>query len=100
MTFEKPPQNNADKDLEYTRKFQENMIAGQREVMEKHIVESAQAGSISIFTSREVFDEEDKQKMSAFRTLAKKMGYEIGQFTINKGHDTATASIKKIEENK
>lgn len=68
---------------------------GLREALIENIQKDAQAGTIGIFVSETGIAEEDREKLSAYRELARELGFEIGQFTFHKNAGTATATIKK-----
>ena len=99
MKMEMPLQmrNPADKDAEYSKRFWEGQPDGMREAMIENIKSAASSGTFSMFAIMEGFSEKDKEKMSAYRSLAKEIGYEIGPIKLNRQTGTASAEIRKIE---
>ena len=83
------------RDLEYATRFWESQPSGMREAMRENIEIAAQAGSISSFVDPKGISEKDKEKLSAYRVLAKEMGYEVGQYVTNRDSYTAVAPINK-----
>jgi len=75
----------------------QKFVEGKRSAMQEIIEGAAEEGKIGMFVNQQGFDEKDKAKMSAYRQLAKRMGYEIGEWVLNKSAGTATAEIKKAE---
>lgn len=55
-------------------------------------------GSISCFVSMTGFDEKDLEKLSAYRVLARELGYEVGHYVLNPREGTASAPISRIPE--
>jgi hypothetical protein len=85
------------KDSEYASRFwQNNQSPGLREAMQDNIQSRAESGSFGIFVDSQGITESDKEKLSAYRQLAREMGYEIGPFRFNANSYTATAEIKKV----
>lgn len=96
-TEETPP----DKDEEYARRFWERgRPEGLREVMTDIVRKAAEQenGSIGSFVSPEGIDEKDREKLSAYRQLARSLGYEVGQYVFSPDGYTAQASIKKPKD--
>ena len=88
-------------DLAYSRAFWKSfkhkaVAQGRYKIMRETIQNDAEKhGQIAILVGPQI-TEESKAEMSAYRVLAKKMGYQIGLFTHHKRAHTATAPIKKI----
>lgn len=53
-------------------------------------------GQFSLFVTPEGMAEKDKQKISAYRELAKEMGFQIGPLKRNEKSGTATGTIRKL----
>jgi len=66
-------------------------------LMREAIESQAKTGLFRSFVDKTGITEKDKCKLSAYRLIAKEIGYEIGQFKFNKDAGTVTASLKKIE---
>lgn len=66
-----------------------------RESIEK---QAKERGLFSLLVDKTGITEEDKRRLSAYRSIAREIGYEIGQFHFNKNTHTVTAEIKKIEK--
>jgi len=76
------------------KKLDRKGIDSMRQTIREYIEEAVKTtGSISLLVDKTI-DEKDKAKMSAYRALAAEMGYEVGQFSVNKNSGTATAEIK------
>ncbi len=87
-------------DAAYAIGFWKKQPAGMREAMHDILKRAEQTGIMSSLASPDKGIEDDlelKQKLSAYRELAREMGYEVGQFQFDKRTGTATASIKKAE---
>lgn len=85
-------------DEEYAKRYWTRQPKGMKEVMEDYIRKSArERGLISHFVDPNKIAEDDKEKLSAFRLLAKQLGYEMGQYKFDKQTHTTTAEIKKIK---
>lgn len=86
-------------DEAYASVFWEKQPKGKREVMMGSIRRAAEKGEISELIPPEgIVDSYYKEKLSAYRLLAREMGYEIGKFIFKKQAGTAIAPIKKIEQ--
>jgi hypothetical protein len=92
------------KDESYAEEFWQKQPAGLKEAMEQNILAAIKAGIFSMFVApeegktfqdTESIDEESKRKLSAYRVLAKEIGYEIGPFTLNKNAHSVKATISK-----
>ena len=75
----------------------DKLVEGMRLAMQENIEKAVELGKIGLFVNKDGFDEKDKEKMSAYRQLAKRMGYEIGEWMLRKSDGIATAEIKKEE---
>ncbi len=92
-------------DMEYAAKFwnrqDKNLspkYAGQLRESMRGNIESAvngKRGSIGSFVDPTGVTEEDKEKLSAYRVLAKEMGYEVGDYAFDKRSHVASAQISK-----
>lgn len=84
------------KDKKYAKRFWDRQPPGMREVIEGNIRKGvAESGRIGCFVSPRGPDEKDREKLSAYRLLAEKMGYEVGSYSFNKRDYIASAPIKK-----
>lgn len=86
-----------DRDLKYAAMFWENQPEGMLKAMSENIKKASLEGQIHSFAPMTGLDEKSKKKMSAYRLLADAIGYEIGEYSLNRNHGTVTASIKKRE---
>ncbi len=88
-------------DKEYARRYWIRQPPGMREVMERYIQKCASEGiPLRHFVGAEGIAEDDKEKLSAFRVLARQMGHEIGQYSFDKSSHVATAEIRKKPQRK
>lgn len=90
------PKSKAEIDRLYAERFWASAPEGMRVVYTTSIESAARIGTLSLFANREGIDERDKEKMSALRVLAQELGYEVGQFHLDKKQNTASAPIHKI----
>lgn len=67
-----------------------------REAMMQNILSASQTGTFGVFVNPSGMTEEDKEKLSAYRVLARELGFEIGEFQFNKRSHNALATIKKM----
>ena len=86
-----------DRDQLYAAKFWENQPKGMREVMAANIETALKKGQFASFVSPNGLDEKDKAKLSAYRQLARDLGYEMGQFTAHPESHTVSAPVSKIQ---
>lgn len=87
-----------DKDEEYADRFWARRAKGSREVMVEYVHKAAQKdGFISSFVDPSGITEKDREKLSAYRKLARELGYEVGDFKFSPDAYTAIAPIKKVE---
>jgi hypothetical protein len=88
-------------DKEYARRYWIRQPPGMREVMERNIKKSAtEEGVIYHFVDPQGIKEDDKEKLSAFRILARQMGYDIGQYHFDKHAHVASAKVRKKTKRK
>jgi len=105
-----PISDNLSKDQEYSRLFWERMTEGKRPEYRENkrlnmmeIINDAvtkQKGRFSLFVTRSPegkFDEADRENISAYREVAKEMGYILGPVTHNGGNETASGMLVKIK---
>src|SRR3989344_2664901 len=57
----------------------DKLVEGMRLAMQENIEKAVELGKIGLFVNKDGFDEKDKEKMSAYRQLAKRICYEIGE---------------------
>lgn len=109
-----PAGDNLSKDETYSRRFWNRMIEGKRiEYLSEYLKDKRRAmmgiisdavnkqnGCLSIFVNRSAegrFDDQDREQISAFRELAKEMGYVLGPMTHNGENETASGFLTKIK---
>lgn len=93
-----------DRDEAYSMMFWSRPIGpGLRESMMESIETAAQSGQFFSFAGvskisggKIELDQKSKEKLSAYRILAKEMGYVIGSFQYHEDAGTVQASITKI----
>lgn len=86
-------QRDTGRSKELIGKFRDRLKEQIKEMIQNSPVEEGKQ-FIKIFVTREGITEEDKEKLSAYRLLAKEFGYEIGAFNLNRKTGVATAEIK------
>lgn len=69
-----------------------------KEAMIENLETMLRESSFRIFASLSGFDEKDKQKISAYRQLARELGMSIGQVTLNRKTGVASGPITKEEQ--
>ena len=81
----------------YAERFWQSsrVVKGTREVMIDNIHRATEQGSLGSFVDPNGITEQDKEKLSAYRQLAKELGYEVGDFKFDKAAHTALAPIHK-----
>jgi len=85
-----------DKDKVYAERFWErNKVQGLKDAMVENIRHAAERGQFSIFVSPDGISEDDKEKLSAYRQIARELGYEMGAYIFNKDTYGATAPLTK-----
>ena len=89
------PRDKGELDRVYAERFWARSPEGMRAAYQASIESAARTGTLSIFVNMEGLDEKDKEKMSAFRLLARELGYEVGQFRVDRNRATASAPIQK-----
>lgn len=75
----------------------EKNIDQMRQSMRDTIEQQEEGGIVGIFVDKTGITDEFKRKLSAYREIAREMGYEIGEFRFNENSGNVTASIKKRE---
>jgi len=85
-----------DRDQVYAERFWQKQPKGKREVMIENIPRMADNGFVTSFVSQNGLSEEDREKLSAMRVLAKELGYDVGQFTFDSKTHIAKAPISKV----
>jgi hypothetical protein len=90
-----------DKDDVYAERFWEkHQYKGLKESMMGNIRNTLDKGYFGYFASDQGIDEQDKERLSAYRKLAKEIGYEIGQFTYNPKTHEVIAPLSPIQQGK
>ena len=84
-------------DEAYASMFWEKQPKGMRETMINIIRDSEREGMIAFLSAQEGITQDLKEKLSAYRLLAKELGYEVGEFAFKAKAGTVTAQIRKIE---
>lgn len=86
------------KDTEYADRFWVRQPEGMRDIMIGKINTAVEkeGGIFSLFADPAGISEHDKEKMSAYRALAKELGYEIGQYKFNPQTYCVSAPVKKL----
>jgi len=85
-----------DKDLPYAERFWQRQPEGMREVMIENINEYALvSGLLTSFVNINGIDEKDREKLSAYRALARELGYEVGEYVFYPRDGIAAAPIRK-----
>jgi len=86
------------KDTEWSAKFWSHQPKGMREVMIENIEAAEGGGRLSIMISSEGGDlpDIDKERLSAYRQLVRELGYEVGEFEINRAPGGAGTAVMKF----
>ena len=99
-----PPASREAIDHEYSKRFWETRaLKGEkfqndlRATMQSNVMSAADSGMLALAVDPAGITDHDREKLSAYRELAKTMGYEIGAFRFNEKSHTAIAPIKRIE---
>src|SRR3989344_278502 len=84
------------KDSDWTAKFWSHQPRGMEDTMKENLEKALEQGSITVLIGGgKELDDFAKEKMSAYRQLARELGYEVGQFKLHKNSGTATMEIGK-----
>ena len=88
-----------DKDEVYAERFWgRDQPKGLKEVMVENIRKaSEESGVFTSFVDQNGINDKDREKLSAYRVLARETGYEIGEFKLDKKTGVASAPIKQVE---
>jgi len=70
---------------------------GKREAIIDNIISASETGLIGCFVNSGGITDYDKERLSAYRILAKQMGYEIGEYKFNPRSGNVTAPIRRQE---
>lgn len=85
-----------DKDDVYADRFWEkNKVEGLREAMVENIRRAIKVGYFGQFVSPNGIDEKDRENLSAYRKLARELGYEMGPYTFDANTYIAKAALRK-----
>src|SRR3989344_2969320 len=89
--------SNKAQDMDYAAQFWAHQPEGMHAVMRQNIERAAKQNppQIGSFVDKAGITEEDKEKLSAYRVLAEEIGYEVGQYVLNKRSHTAFAPLRK-----
>jgi hypothetical protein len=77
-------------------------VASMREAMKSPIESAIKTigpngeGQFAIFVTPEGMTDEERQKISAYREIAREMGYQIGPLKRNERSGTSTGIIRKL----
>ena len=85
-------------DLDYAASFWKNQPEGMEQTMMSVIETTAQEGTFWQYVDQEKMTDKDKEKISAYRVLAKQMGYSLGGFTHQSGKPTGHAPIERTSQ--
>ncbi len=86
------------RDIEYSQRFwARGQPNGMHGVMCSEVEKSYRSGRFGHFVSSDGITESDKETLSAYRILAKELGYRIGLFTFDRSTGIATAPIEKSD---
>lgn len=87
-------------EAEYAKKFwdRNKNTNGLREAMSEEITREAKKGEFIKFVSATGITENDKEKLAAYQSLARELGYQIGEFTLDPKSGTATAKITPLKD--
>lgn len=98
MSSETPSQTPGveERDAAYAARFWSNQPEGMREAMVTSIDSAASTGELGLFVDPGGITEKDRQRLSAYRALAKELGYDVGQYTFNPNSYAAIAPISRI----
>ncbi len=80
----------------YSERFWQRQPKGVRESMIDIIKERAEGGSFVIAVDPRGITDDDREKLSAYRDLAKQIGYEVGEYKFESKSHIVHAPIKKI----
>lgn len=94
------------RDEAYSKMFwrHKGHVKGLREAMIDSLKSSISEGIIGVFVGVEERDykteliQESREKLSAYRVLAKELGYEIGPYTFHKDSGSVVAKMTKTNE--
>ena len=88
-----------DKNDVYAERFwSRDQPKGLKEVMTENIRKATEErGTFTSFVGENGISDTDKEKLSAYRVLARETGYEIGEFAFDKKTGVASAPIRQIE---
>lgn len=82
------------RDMAYAARFWERQPDGMLQVAKENLAKATESGQFSMVISPNGPDESDKEKMSAYRQLAKELGYDFGPFELHKNSHTITAQFQ------
>jgi hypothetical protein len=83
-------------DYEYAATFWAKQPKAMERTMMDIIEHAAQEGTFWLFVDQERMTDEDKERISAYRVLAKQMGYRLGGFSHQPGEPTGRAPIERM----
>ncbi len=93
------------KDVDYSKRFwlrksiflkNENRLQELKEIMMESIASSSKNDFLGVFASSNGPSEEQKEQASAYRVLARQMGFKIGKYTLNEDSYIMIAPIKRV----
>lgn len=92
--------NTLNKNQEYAQKFWDRNkdTKGLRESMTEEITREAKKGEFIKYVNETGITENDKEKLAAYQSLARELGYQIGEFTIDPKTGKAIAKITPIKD--
>lgn len=86
------PKNVKFSDLFWSR----NQPTAKREAMMDNIISASGNGLLALIVDHGGITDMDKERLSAYRVLAKQMGYEVGLYRFNPASGNVTALICKV----
>lgn len=75
-----------------------NKKPGMRDIMEGVIESAVTEGRFTSFVDSTGITDDDRAKLSAYRVLAREMGYEIGRYKFNARSHNVSAEIRRMEK--
>jgi uncharacterized membrane-anchored protein len=84
------------KNQEAYEKFVQSTKEQMKYQLEKSVDSESGEGTFNLMVDSSGITEHDKQRISAFRVIAREMGYGIEKFSFNENSGTATAPIKRL----
>ena len=90
------PLEREEADRLYSERFWQRQPKGVREAMIENIQKGAESGFIGSYVDPGGITDDDREKLSAYRNLAKELGYEVGEYKFESNSHMARAPIRKL----